>query len=264
MTPPIRAASLSFADTVPMRLLVPGRSGLPALSDLDTAALFEAYAAPQERWVRCNMVTSLDGAATGADGRSGSINNDADHVVFQVIRALSHVVVVGAGTIRAEGYPPLSVSDPLVALRHERGLPTALPLVAVSNRGHVPPTLSGCRDGRALMAVPAAATGLDSARQDLGAENVLVCGDDEVDVTALVDALHDRGWDHVLTEGGPSLLGSFLAAGRLDELCFTVAPQVVAGEHPRPVGATGTPADLDLEVLVEQDSTLMGRWFVRR
>ncbi len=60
------------------------------------------------------MVTSLDGAATGADGRSGSINNDADHVVFEVLRALSHVVVVGAGTIRAEGYPPLSVDDSLV------------------------------------------------------------------------------------------------------------------------------------------------------
>lgn len=247
-----------------MRLLVPGRSGLPAHSDLDPAGLFSAYAPPRDRWVRCNMVTSLDGAATGADGRSGSINNDADHVVFEVLRALSHVVVVGAGTIRAEGYPPLSVADPLVDLRRDRGLPDALPLVAVSNQGHVPPTLSGCRDGRALMAVPASAVGLDSARHDLGEDHVLVCGDDVVDVAALVEALHVRGWDHVLTEGGPSLLGSFLAAGRLDELCFTIAPQVVGGQHPRPVSPEGTPADLDLEVLVEQDATLMGRWFVRR
>ncbi len=247
-----------------MRLLVSGRSGLPALSDLDAAGLFTAYAAPQAQWARCNMVTSLDGAATGADGRSGSINNEADHVVFEVLRALSHVVVVGAGTVRTEGYPPLSVADPLVPLRRDHGLPDTLPLVAVSNRGEVPSTLRGCRDGRALMAVPAAAAGLDDARRDLGAENVLVCGDDEVDVKALVEALHGRGWDHVLTEGGPSLLGSFLAAGQLDELCFTIAPWVVGGEHPRPVGADGTPVDLDLEVLVEQDATLMGRWFVRR
>src|SRR4051812_31436815 len=250
-----------------MRLLVPGRSGPPALDDLDhldDAGLFAAYAAPQHRWVRCNMVTSLDGAATGADGRSGSINDEADHVVFEVLRGLSHVVVVGAGTVRTEGYPPLSVADPLVDLRREHGLPSPLPLVAVSNRGQVPPTLSGCRDGRALMAVPAAAAGLDDARRDLGEDNVLVCGDDEVDVTALVQALHDRGWDRVLTEGGPRLLGSFLAAGQLDELCFTIAPRVVGGDHPRPVGADGTPVDLDLEVLVEQDATLMGRWFVRR
>lgn len=247
-----------------MRLLVPGRSGLPALSDLDAAGLFTAYAAPDRPWVRCNMVTSLDGAATGADGRSGSINDDADHVVFEVLRALCDVVVVGAGTIRAEGYPPLSVAESLRGLRRELGLADALPLVAVSNRGEVPPTLSGCRDGRALMAVPASAPGLAAARDDLGDEHVIVCGDDTVDVGVLLDALHDRGWGQVLTEGGPSLLGAFLAAGRLDELCFTVAPQVVGGDHPRPVGTGGTPADLDLEVLVEQDGTVMGRWLVRR
>ena len=99
-----------------MRLLVPGRSGLPALTELDAAGLFAAYAAPEPRWLRCNMVATLDGAATGADGRSGSINNAADHVVFEVLRASSHVIVVGAGTIRTEGYPPLSVQDSLVAL----------------------------------------------------------------------------------------------------------------------------------------------------
>lgn len=247
-----------------MRLLVPGRSGLPVLTDLDTAALFTAYAAPRAPWVRCNMVTSLDGAATGADGRSGSINSDADHVVFEVLRALSHVVVVGAGTIRSEGYPPLSVADPLVDLRRQHGLPDELPLVAVSNRGDVPPTLHGSRDGRVLLAVPASAPGLAGARRELGADHVLVCGDDELDVAALVATLHERGWSQVLTEGGPRLLGSFLAAGQLDELCFTISPRVVGGEHPRPVGTEGTPTDLDVELLVEEGGTLMGRWFVRR
>ena len=124
--PQIRAALLRCCTTSPilgrMRLLVPGRSGLPALAELDAAGLFAAYAAPEPRWLRCNMVATLDGAATGADGRSGSINNDADHVVFEVLRASSHVIVVGAGTIRTEGYPPLSVQDSLVALRRDRGL----------------------------------------------------------------------------------------------------------------------------------------------
>ena len=247
-----------------MRLLVPGRSGLSALDDLDSSGLFRAYSAPESRWVRCNMVTSLDGAANGPDGRSGSINNQADHVVFEVLRASSHVVVVGAGTIRAEGYPPLSVQDSLVDLRRQHGLPDLLPLVAVSNRGHVPPTLSGCRDGRALIAVPSTAPGLAAARADLGPDHVLVCGDDEVDLAVLVAMLHDRGWDQVLTEGGPGLLGSFLAAGQLDELCYTVVPRVVGGEHPRTVGREALPTDLHLETLVEQDGTIMGRWFVTR
>lgn len=247
-----------------MRLLVPGRSGLSALADLDDADLFRAYACPEDRWVRCNMVTSLDGGATGPDGRSGSINSEADHVVFEVLRALSHVVVVGAGTIRAEGYPPLAVKQSLVGLRRDQGLPESLPLVAVSNRGCVPPTLSGCRDGRALMAVPASAPGLATARDDLGHENVLVCGDETVDLGVLLDALHERGLEHVLTEGGPGLLGSFLAARAIDELCYTVVPQVVGDGPPRTVGAGGVPAELDLELLVEQEGTIMGRWFVRR
>lgn len=247
-----------------MRLLVPGRSGLPAQTDLDRTALFAAYAAPQEPWVRCNMVTSLDGAATGADGRSGSINSDADHVVFEVLRALSHVVVVGAGTIRSERYSPLSVVDSLLELRRRRGLPDELPLVAVSNHGDVPTTLRGSRDGEVLLALPASAPGLAEARRELGADNVVVCGDDELDIAALVTRLHERGWSQVLTEGGPHLLGSFLASGRLDELCFTISPLVVGGEHRRPVGPDGTPTALDVGLLVEEDGTLMGRWFVRR
>ncbi|OFE14367.1 deaminase [Humibacillus sp. DSM 29435] len=252
-----------------MRLLVSGSSGLDPLAELDRAALFAAYrppanGSPDAGWLRCNMVTSLDGAATGADGKSGSINNAADHAVFEVLRAASHAVVVGAGTIRAEGYPPLSVAEPLVGLRRARGLPDALPLVAVTHRGEVPPTLRGYRDGSALIAMPGRAPGLARARDDLGEANVLVCGGESLDLRDLVDQLHARGLTQLLTEGGPSLLGSFIAAGLVDELCYTIAPHVVGGEHPRTVGVDGTSATLELALLVEQDSTIMGRWFVQR
>jgi riboflavin biosynthesis pyrimidine reductase len=247
-----------------MRLLLPGRSGLPPLSELDAAALFTAYRAPEEHWVRCNMVSSLDGAATGSDGLSGSLNNEADHVVFEVLRAMSHVVVVGAGTVRTEGYPPLSVDDSLTGIRRRQEFPDTLPLVVVSRRGEVPATLSGTRDGRVLIAMPSTAPGLEAARRDLGEDNVLVCGRGDVDLAALVSLLRERGWTQVLTEGGPRLLASFISAGQIDELCFTITPRVVGGGHARPMAATGIAADLVLETLVEQDSTLMGRWFVRR
>lgn len=247
-----------------MRILVPGSTALLPDHGLDAEALAAAYRPPTGPWVRCNMVTTLDGAASGPDGRSGSINTEADHVVFELLRALSHVVVVGAGTIRAEGYPALAVADALLPLRRAEGLPDALPLVAVSRSGQLPATLHDAPPGRALLATTSRAEGAPAAREVLGEEHVLVCGEDEVSIERLLAQLRERGWQHVLTEGGPSLIGSFLAAGLLDELCFTIAPRVVGGEHPRPVGHDGVPVDLELALLLEADGTLMGRWFTRR
>jgi riboflavin biosynthesis pyrimidine reductase len=245
-----------------MRLLVPGDSGLPLGTELDLSGLVTAYAAPRERWFRCNMVTTLDGGANGTDGKSGTINTDADHVVFDLLRALSDVVVVGAGTVRVEGYPALSVDPSLQDVRRRAGLGLDLPLVAVSRSGDVPPTLRESSDGHVLLATCSSSPGLDEARGALGADGVLICGDEEVDLQSLVAQLHERGWHRLLTEGGPRLTGSFLGAGLLDELCFTIAPRVVGGLHPRPVGPDAAPTELDLEVLVEENGTLMGRWFV--
>ena len=77
----------------------------------------------RQPWLRANMVTTLDGSATGADGRSGGINTEADHVVFELLRAQSHAVVVGAGTLRDEGYSSLSVDERWRGLRQGDGLP---------------------------------------------------------------------------------------------------------------------------------------------
>jgi len=115
-----------------------------------------------------------------------------------------------------------------------------------------------------LLAVPAGSEGLDAAREALGADHVLVHGTDRVDLASLVATLHDRGWTRVHTEGGPGLLGSLLAEGLVDEVCFTVSPAVVGGEARRPVAGPALDLALDLEVLVEQDATLLGRWLVRR
>ena len=243
---------------------MPGDSGLPPGTQLDLDGLVASYAAPQHTWFRCNMVTTLDGGANGTDGKSGSINTDADHIVFDLLRALSDVVVVGAGTVRVEGYPALSVDPSLQDVRRRAGLGTGLPLVAVTRSGDVPPTLRESHEGMVLLATCSSSPGLDEARGALGPDRVLVCGDDEVDLRSLVAQLHERGWTRLLTEGGPHLTGSFLGAGLLDELCFTIAPRVVGGRHPRPVGPDAGPADLDLRVLVEQEGSLMGRWFVRR
>jgi len=247
-----------------MRLLVPGSTGLPAFTQLDAATTYAAYAPPRSPWFRSNMVMTLDGSATGADGRSGSINNAVDGVVFEALRASAHAIVVGAGTLRAERYTPLVVDDAWRGLREQRGLPPALPLVAIGNSGEVPPRLRGVRDGTVVLATHSSAPGLDAARNAVGADNVIVRGDGEVDLAAVVTALHERGWTQLLTEGGPTLLATMVHAGLVDELCFTIVPTVIGGDHRRPFGPVEANADLDLELLAEEGGTLLGRWFTGR
>ncbi|MDH2413366.1 dihydrofolate reductase family protein [Nocardioides sp. CER19] len=67
----------------------------------------ELYAWPDGPWLRVNMVSTVDGAAQGPDGLTGTINNAVDTVVFDALRVDADVLVVGAGTVRAEGYGPL-------------------------------------------------------------------------------------------------------------------------------------------------------------
>jgi riboflavin biosynthesis pyrimidine reductase len=214
---------------------------------LDDSALAEAYAVPSTPWLRVNMVASLDGAATGADGRTGSINNPADKRVFDHLRATADAIVVGAGTARAEGYGPDRV-----------------PIVVVSRSGQVPAGLSQAPAGLVLLGTTALAPGLAEARELLGEEQVLVTGQAHVDLAVLLDQLHRRGLSNLLSEGGPSLLRDLLAAGLVDELCLTTVPRVVAGSHLRIT--TGGPVDVPMRLglLLEEDGTLIARWFVER
>ena len=211
------------------------------LSDDD---LRELYAAPRRPWLRVNMVSTVDGAATGESGKSGSINNEPDHRVFNLLRELCDAVVVGAGTLRTEGYGPLSK-----------------PLVVVTRSGLVPERLRGSEPGQVRLATCGSAEHLEEARDLLGSDCVHVLGEHEVDLRALKAELEALGCTDQLCEGGPELLRHMLAAGVVDELTATVVPRLLAGPYPRI--ATGPPIDvpLRLTVLLEEDSTLLGRWF---
>lgn len=248
-----------------MRLLLadpPVTTAVQPGASLDDDALTALYAVPPTPggWLRSNFAMSVDGAITGSDGRSGSVNTEADFVVFELVRALSDVVVVGAGTARGEGYGPLDVPEGMARVREAAGVGPMLPLVAVTGRGVVPETLLGAEPGRALLATHAAAEGLDTARRQLGDEHVLVCGETTVDPRRLLQHLHDRGWTRVLTEGGPHLLASFVEAGVVDELCVSITPTVVGGDSPRMTEGPSLTTGFTPRVLVEQDGTVMGRW----
>lgn len=218
---------------------------LRRLADLSDDELAAAYTPEREPWLRVNFVSTVDGAAQGSDGVSKSINNDADKRVFDALRRRAHCLVVGAGTLRDEGYdvPPM-------------------PLVVVSRSADIPPTLRDAPRGRVLMATVASSDGLAAAREALGDENVLELGDEEIDLVALKAALVDRGWTEQLCEGGPSLFADLLAAGVVDELCWTIVPTLTGGDAVRI--ATGAEVEVALRpaLLLEQDGTLLGRWLV--
>ena len=208
--------------------------------------LREVYAAPETPWLRVNMVSTIDGAATGESGLTASINNEPDQRVFRLLRELADCVVIGAGTARTEGYPPLDV-----------------PTVVVSRSGSVPEKKRGADPGRVLLATVSVAAGLEDARDVLGADNVLVLGSHRVDLAALKQALVDREFGDILCEGGPHLLRDLLAQGVADELDCTFVPRMVAGVQSRITDGPPVDVALTLQTLVEQDGTLLGRWFTR-
>ena len=234
--------------------------------ELDSGALALAYAYPQlsagQTWVRANFVSTLDGAATGDDGRSGSINTGADRDVFALLRALSDVVLVGAGTARAEEYRRATVRAPWSSLREGR---PAHPVTAVFSRsGDVPPVLSQARDnsGEVLLVTceRAGAEAIHRARSTLGEDQVIVKGHESVDLSAALDTLATHGLQRVLCEGGPHLMRDLTASGRLDELCLTISPSLVAGDHPRITAGAAVMAGFMPRLLIESEGTVLGRW----
>ncbi len=211
-----------------------------------TTTCAELYAAPSLPWLRVNMVSTLDGAVTGETGRSASINNEVDGRVFALLRDLADAIVVGAGTARIEGYRPAD-----------------RPLVVVSRSGRVPERLRGAEPGQVLLAgCRSAEAALEEAREILGADNVLVLGSHRVDLAELKRQLVERGFDHLLCEGGPHLLRDLLDQGTVDELDATVVPRLVAGFHPRLTDGPPIDVPLRLQTLLEEDGTLLVQWHV--
>lgn len=219
---------------------------LRRLAELDDDELAELYAPRAEPWLRVNFVSTVDGAAHGPDGLSKSINNPADKRVFDLLRRRADCLVVGAGTLRDEGYQV-----------------PRLPLVVVSRTAQVPPTLREAPPGRVLMATVATAAGLAETRERLGADQVLVLGEDEPDLVALKSVLAERGWVDQLSEGGPHLFAGLLAAGVVDELCHTIVPRLIGGSHARITAGPDVDVPLRPAVLLEEGGTLLGRWLVQ-
>jgi riboflavin biosynthesis pyrimidine reductase len=225
--------------------------------------LAQAYAYPGATpWLRANMVAAADGAATYG-GRSGGLGGATDRRLLSVLRALADVVVVGAGTVRAEGYGPVLPREWWSGLRE--GRPAAPPLAIVSRALDLDFDAPVFTDAPArTIVITCGSAPEERLRICEKRAEVIVAGDGAVDPGTALDALTTRGLVRQLTEGGPRLLAQFVAAGRLDELCLTVSPQLVAGDAARIVnGPAAGPIPLRLGHVLEDEDFLFLRYLRR-
>lgn len=227
---------------------------------VDDIELANTYAYPQTgRWLRANMVTSLDGAASYG-GKVSPLGSEADQQVLWLLRGLSDVVIVGANTVRVEGYGPITPRESWQEIRRDR--PPAPPLAIVSARldldfdtpvftdAYVRPLLITCHSAP-----------IERRREAERRADVVVCGGLVADIGEALDALADRGLTRQLSEGGPRLLAEIASAGRLDELCLTLSPRVVAGNGPRILnGPLIEDVSMRLERVFEEDGFLFTRY----
>ncbi|MGC0420208.1 pyrimidine reductase family protein [Embleya sp. AB8] len=226
--------------------------------------LIEAYAYPPGRtWLRANMVASLDGAAQAPDGLSAGLSSPADKRIFGVLRGLADVVVVGAGTVRAEGYRPPRAKPAYAAARAAAGQLPA-PVIAIVSR-------SLALDFTAPLFTEALTPTIVITCEQAPPENlaaagvhgdVLVAGREQVDLASALDTLAARGLTRQLTEGGPRVLGRLAACGRLDELCLTLSPLLTAGPADRILTGPELAEGLSMRPasLLEEDGSLFARY----
>ncbi|MFF0595504.1 pyrimidine reductase family protein [Streptomyces antibioticus] len=247
---------------------VPTASGDEREWSLDELA--EAYAYPPPApgeprpWLRANMVSTLDGAAQH-DGRSQPISTAADMRIFGTLRGLADVVVAGAETVRQEQYRPARARAEFAARREAAGQPPAPAIAVVTASLDLDfslPLFTSPLVPTLVLTGAAAAPDRVAAAEKAGAR-VVIAGDGMgVDPARAVRALAGLGHTRLLTEGGPRLLGQFIAAGVLDELCLTVSPMLTAGDAQRVAGGPSVPVPqrFALMSLLEEDGFLFGRY----
>lgn len=229
--------------------------------DLTDEQILALCAPPPGPWLRMNFVESLDGAVT-REGRSGGLGGAGDRRVFELLRHWADVVLVGAGTVRTEGYGAMRLSAQAAAWRRAHGLAEQPVFALVSGRLDLDPASPVFTEApvRPLVLTVGSAPAERRARLEEVAD-VLDVGDAEVDPVALRALLHERGLDRIHSEGGPTFFGTVLAADAVDELCLTLAPTLEAGDAARIARSPeAVPTAMELAGILRAGSELLLRY----
>jgi riboflavin biosynthesis pyrimidine reductase len=177
-----------------------------------------ARATEARPWVFFNFVSTVDGRAA-LDGSSSALGDDADLEMLLSLRTAADAVLIGPGTVRAEGY------GRLVSPERRPSPPVA---VLISRRFDIPweAGLFAAADQPVIVYTRADA----GAAPPVAAPVEVVRLDDPSPAAALSD-LRERGVRALLSEGGPSLFHGLLEAGLVDELFLTVTPLLTGDER---------------------------------
>ena len=227
-----------------LRRIVPSVDEAPEVVHLDDRdRLLELYAPPSSSWLRLNLVASVSGSAAGSDGTSETLTSRADRRILGVIRELADVVLVGANSVRAEGYQ----------------LPRRAPLAIVTRSGDLGGHRLGGSERQAVVFGPESARAVAAASIDA---RFVAVADDSVET--LLAALRVEGYSSIVCEGGPNLAAQLIAAGVVDELCLTTSPRLNGNALPLlgPGAAAETPVTLSQLLIDDADDTLFARWRV--
>jgi len=239
------------------------RSVWPPSADIEPD-LEELYAYPAgltRAWVQVNFTTSADGAAE-IDELSAGLSHAADREVFLLGRDLADVVLVGAGTARAENYRGVRASKKRLDRRNRLGLGDVPPIAVVTRSADLDPAAPLFTDTHVppiVLTTSSAPEHRIGALTEAGAE-ILIAGDDDVELPYALDLLAERGLKRVDCEGGPALFAGLIAADRVDQLCLTIAPLLAGGGAARIADGTRAAAPRPLElasILVEDGFTLL-------
>lgn len=227
--------------------LVPGPS---EDVDLDGEALDawlrDRYDLQGDSWLRLNLISALGGQITGPSGSSNDLAAGIDRPLLKLLRAMSDVVLVGAASVRAEGYTL------------PRRAPLAVATVSGDLDGHVFPR--DLEPGRLLVLCPPAAEARVRSSVGTAAEMLPIDGDPIANPQLLTMALRERGFGRIVCEGGGALASRLLAAGLVDEFCHSLAPVVVSPGAPLTVGDVPLTTGRLEGLLLDETDRLYARW----
>lgn len=223
--------------------------------------LHQLFAFPHDvTWVRAQMISSIDGACTGADGRSGSLGTPADLEFFIHSRAAADIIIVGAGTARTEGYGPVELNKHTQQQRTNAGLQALPHLAIITTTGNVPPAIRQCP--RSLFICP------DTAVPQLHDHNItpekIISLPGNVTPLAVRSALAQQGFRRQLCEGGPHILQEWLSAQAIDDLFLTTSPKLTGGTGLRIAQGPDTEHHARVGHIIISNDTVHTRWVLHK